>query len=176
MNERSGSSSRKIWPAPYVMPAALQDQKRYLRDLWASMTPTCFLRTAPARAAVSMLHARIAVRSALRMWAYRSVIAISLIALPKAVLAYDWEVTAHLSEVEGSYVPAEVTVMIDQSAGTCTAGAWLTFSGNPSSNNLPANVQAVYAGLLAALQTGSRIDIYGRNAGCAIEYVHFLSN
>lgn len=107
---------------------------------------------------------------------YRLAIALPLIALPHAALAYDWEVTAHLTEVEGSYVPNEVTIMIDQGAGTCAAGAWLTFSGNPSSNNLPANVQAAYVGLLAALHTGSRIELYGSNAECAIEFIHFLSD
>ena len=117
-----------------------------------------------------------AARSHPHSWAFRLVVALSLIALPHGALAYDWEVSAHLTEVEGSYVPNEVTIMIDQSAGTCAAGAWLTFSGNPSSNNLPANVQAVYAGLLVALQTGSRVELYGSNAECAIEFVHFLGN
>jgi len=135
-----------------------------------------FLRAALKQAAASAVRTRAGARSALGVWAYRSAIALFLVALPHAALAYDWEVTAHLTEVEGSYVPAEVTIMVDQSAGTCTAGGWLTFSGNSSSNNLPANVQAVYAGLLAALETGSRIDIYGSNAGCTIQYIHFLSN
>lgn len=134
-----------------------------------------FLRAAlTRRAAASRIE--VAGRMHPRSWAYRLAIALPLMAMTHAALASDWEVTAHLTEVEGSYVPREVTIMIDQSAGACTAGAWLTYAGNASSNDLTANVQAVYAGLLAAIQTGSRIQIDGSNAGCTIEFVHFLGN
>lgn len=178
MNDLRGRSScwRRILLAPCGAAATLRDHRGYLKNFRASPRAIRFLPIALKGVAASVLRTGIAARSASHLWTYRSVIALSLIALPHAALAYDWEVVAHLTEVEGSYVPNEVTIMIDQTAGACAARAWLTYSGNPSANNLTANVQAVYAGLLAALQTGSRIDIYGSNAGCTTEYVHFLSN
>jgi hypothetical protein len=103
-------------------------------------------------------------------------VTVSLALLPGLAFAYDWEVTAHVLRVEGSYVPAYVNFQVDQNAGTCLAGQWLEFAGNSTSGNLPANVQAVYAGLLMNLQTGAQIAVFGDNSGCTVDYIHFLSN
>ena len=97
-------------------------------------------------------------------------------ALPAVSFAYDWDVVAHVTQIEASYVPTQVYFAIDQNAGTCAAGPWLLFTGNAAGGSLTDNVKAIYAGLLTALQSGNQVEVYGNNAGCTVTFVHFLNH
>ena len=101
---------------------------------------------------------------------------ILLAALPLTSFASDWDVFAHVTEIEASYVPNNLVFAIDQMAGTCPSGPWLFFNGTAASNNLPANITAMYAGLLAAMQAGTLVEVTGNNAGCLVTDVHFLNH
>jgi hypothetical protein len=87
-----------------------------------------------------------------------------------------FDVVAHVTQIEGSYVPNNLSLAIDQSAGACAAGPWLFFNGNSGSNNLPENITAMYAGLLAALESGNAVEVYGNDTGCLVTNVHFLNH
>jgi len=65
---------------------------------------------------------------------------------------------------------------IDQNAGSCPAGPWLVYPGNPASNNLPDNVKVMYAALQVALITGYQVEVSGMNAGCQVINIHFRNN
>ena len=86
-----------------------------------------------------------------------------------------FDVVGHVTQIEPSYVPASLAFAIDVAAGACPAGPWLIFTGTTASNNLPDNVKAIYAGLVAAMQSGTLVEVYGTDSACAITNVHFLN-
>lgn len=98
------------------------------------------------------------------------------ISLPVASYADDWDVIAHVTQVEPSYVPNNLVFAIDKNAGSCAVGPWLFFNGVSASNNLPENVKAMYVGLLAAMMSGNAIEVYGNNSGCVVSNIHFLNH
>ena len=102
--------------------------------------------------------------------------ALVLSVLPSMAFADSWDVVAHVTELEPSAVPNVIYFAIDQSAGSCAAGPWLVFAGNPTSNNLPESVKAVYAGLLAAQLSGLSVEVSGTSTGCMVSSVHFLNH
>jgi len=73
----------------------------------------------------------------------------------------DWEVTAHVRIVEGTYMPNSITFQIDQNAGSaaqCVAGKWLEYFG-PSADNS----KAIYALLLSSKLAGQTVTLFGSN-------------
>ena len=90
--------------------------------------------------------------------------------------AYDWNVIGvHVTVVEGTYVPNQVTFQSDANGGaSCPAGTWLTYKATQGTDaqTQQANVKAVYALLLAAKLSGNTVNLFGKNAGCIVNFVH----
>jgi hypothetical protein len=68
------------------------------------------------------------------------------LALPAMSHAAAFDVFAHVSEIEPTYVPNNLVLAIDKNAGACPAGPWLFYNGAAPSSNLPENIKAMYAG------------------------------
>jgi hypothetical protein len=98
------------------------------------------------------------------------------LALPAMSHAAAFDVFAHVSEIEPTYVPNNLALAIDKNAGACPAGPWLFYNGAPASNNLPENIKAMYAGLMTAMQTGTLIEVTGDDNGCIVTDIHFLNH
>ena len=98
------------------------------------------------------------------------------IVLPLTSYAAAFDVFAHVSELEPTYVPNNLVLAIDKSAGACLAGPWLFYNGAPGSNNLPENIKAMYAGLMAAMLSGNLIEVTGDDSGCLVTNIHFLNH
>lgn len=102
---------------------------------------------------------------------------VCLVALvPTVSFATAFDVFAHVTEIEPSYVPNNLVFAVDQPAGACPSGPWLFFNGNPASNNLPENIKAVYAEVTTALATGNLVEVSGDDAGCLVTSVHLLNH
>ena len=81
--------------------------------------------------------------------------------------------TGHVTLVEATYMPTQVSFIMDVGSPSCPAGTYLAWKNTNTDNN-----KAVYASLLTAIATGKTIDFYV-NAGdktCAGVYVHVRSN
>jgi hypothetical protein len=96
--------------------------------------------------------------------------------LPVVSFGATFDVIAHVTQIEPGYVPDHLVFAIDQNAGACAAGPWLFYSANPAANNPSENVKAMYAGMTAALQAGTLVEVYGNDTGCLVTNVHFLSH
>ncbi|SRR5216684_5718950 len=83
--------------------------------------------------------------------------------LSTPAMASDWQaIGVHVTLLEATYMPQQVTFRVDANAGNCTAGAyWLIWNGHYA--DPPANAKAVYALLLAAQLSGKTINIWGNN-------------
>ena len=96
---------------------------------------------------------------------------------PAVSLAYDWDVVAHVTQIEPVALPDRIFFAIDVSAGSCAAGPWLVFAAASTNTSNPVeNVKGMYAGLLASLHAGTSVEVYGNNSGCTVSYIHFLAN
>jgi hypothetical protein len=96
--------------------------------------------------------------------------------LPLTSHAAAFDIFAHVSELEPTYVPNNLALAIDKSAGACPAGPWLFYNGAAPSNNLPENIKAMYTGLMAAMPSGNLIDVTGDDGGCLVTDIHFLNH
>ncbi len=94
-------------------------------------------------------------------------------ASPKAPQPFDWGGGGHITLVEGTYMPNQITFQTDANLGSCTAGSWLTWEpkGTDTETKL-ANVDAVYTLLLAAKLSGEAVNLFGNNSGCQVLFVH----
>src|SRR6516164_335288 len=108
-----------------------------------------------------------------------ALLAIVLVSMPANAGTVDWSVNgAHVTVVEGSYMPGFITFQIDAAVGPCPAGSWLIWNGQGStSQSQQDNNKAVYALLITALATGKAINLYGNNpsasgGACLATYVH----
>lgn len=87
-----------------------------------------------------------------------------------AFAAYE-EGIAHIVVVQSQYMPTLVQFTADTGTTSCPAGKWLTFG---STSAPAAQVEAVFAAVLAGLNTGNKI-LYGINAGdttCTILFLY----
>jgi hypothetical protein len=83
-----------------------------------------------------------------------------IVGLNTGVRAQTWEEgPAHVAVMQSQYMPTLVSFTADTGTASCPAGTWLTYN-----NSNQASVQAVYAMLLAALNTGNKI-LYFITAG-----------
>ena len=93
-----------------------------------------------------------------------------------AAQAFDWSVTAHVTMVEATYMPAQVTFLIDQAGGSCAAGQTLSWTAAGSDSTLlSANASAVFSLLMTAKVSGQAVTLFGSNSGCSIQFVHLGS-
>lgn len=91
--------------------------------------------------------------------------------------AYDWGVTAQVVIIEGSNLPNSVGFVINQAAGSCPAGTYLSWT--PSFTDVPskaANTAGVFSLLMTAQATSQNVTIFGFNSGCAVQFIHLGNN
>src|SRR5689334_21111483 len=99
---------------------------------------------------------------------------LAICCMTPALYGADWSInTVHVTQIEPSYLPAQVLFTIDQSPVTssptnaCPAGSWLTFQpyyfSDTASNQV--NVMGIYTTLMAALKSGKPIDVYSLGLG-----------
>jgi len=70
-------------------------------------------------------------------------------------------------------VPDHVTFHADAATGNCTAGTWLTWSGQGADDEAKRdNVKAVFTMLLAAKLSQTTVNLFGNNANCAVTFIH----
>jgi hypothetical protein len=102
-------------------------------------------------------------------------LALALGLASQPALAYDWMVETTISAIEPTYVPSSVNFTVNAPAGTCAMGAWLSWNvrGADQPSRI-ANAQAILSILLTAKMSGKTIRIYGNNAGCTVDFMHFL--
>jgi hypothetical protein len=87
-------------------------------------------------------------------------------------MASDWSTWGHVTVLSMSTMPGPIVIQTDVAAGSCAAGAWLTYNPQGSNSaNQTENVKAVYAALLAAQVSGHHVELIGNNAGCVITAV-----
>lgn len=104
------------------------------------------------------------------------VLLLAAISITPAIAFTDWSVTkAHVTLIEGTYVPGIVNFTIDVPAGPCAAGAFLQYNGQGS--DPASNVKAVYALLLTAKISGQTVNLYGSNTltsngWCLVQFIH----
>jgi hypothetical protein len=88
---------------------------------------------------------------------------------------FDWSTEgAHVIVVEGTYIPDHNFFKIDADAGSqCPAGTWLKWPGQgPDTLAQQKNVEAVYSMLLAAKLSNSRVNVFGRDQDCTVNFIH----
>jgi hypothetical protein len=90
--------------------------------------------------------------------------AASFAAAANSASANDWVVEPRIQVIETSYMPGRVVVTIDVNAGTCAAGAWLTFLARGATEaERIASTQATLAGLMTAQASSRPVRLYGSN-------------
>lgn len=97
-----------------------------------------------------------------------------LVCVPAVAGPTDWNVTANLTVVEGTYMPTSITFQIDQNAGTalqCAAGNFLEYVGTNADNS-----KAIYALLLSSKLAGQTVTLFGSNTplvdgNCQVNFV-----
>ena len=88
-------------------------------------------------------------------------------------MAYDWAVTAKVTQIEASYIPGSIPFHIDTPAGNCTTDLPLVWQPQGGDAVMRAqNSQGVLAVLLTAKATGQSILVLGDNNGCTVDYVY----
>ena len=94
--------------------------------------------------------------------------------LASPAMAYDWAMP-HVAMVEPTYMPSHVVFVADAGAGSCPAGANLTwFAQRADVASKSANAQAVLSVLMTAKSTNSKIVIHVNNVGCSVEFIHLI--
>jgi len=107
-----------------------------------------------------------------KTWALGALLCSSL-AVSSPALADDWTITAHVTEVEVTYVPDSILFKIDQAAGTCAAGSQLTWNAHGSTDTKQAaNTAAATSALTTSVASGKNIKIIGNNANCVVNFMY----
>lgn len=82
-------------------------------------------------------------------------------------VASAWEVTAKVIRIEATWVPDYVLFQLDSGMSNCNGYGWLQYTGSGAGQtDSKKNVQAAYAALLTALQTGKKV--YVNVSNCAV--------
>jgi len=93
-----------------------------------------------------------------------------LLATGHAICAEHVHVTAKVSLVESTYMPATVAFMLSGGTELCPAGRWLNWQRDAENN------KAVYAMLMAALVSGKQVTVVfdEGDSSCAPKFVHLV--
>ncbi|MBN2166913.1 MAG: hypothetical protein JW717_11600, partial [Marinilabiliaceae bacterium] len=95
-------------------------------------------------------------------------ILLSIIGMFNTAFAGDIDrVEGHVITVEPSYLPGNVTFMLDVKAGNVEIGQWLWFGGTAE------QTKGVLATLLTAFTTGKKVRVYGN--GATIANIHLTN-
>jgi hypothetical protein len=78
---------------------------------------------------------------------------------------------AHVTQVEATYMPAEITFWVDTGTTSCPTGSLIKWI-----NGSPDNVKSVFAMLIAALNSGNRIQYFVNNGDttCQAQFIYGL--
>lgn len=89
--------------------------------------------------------------------------------------AYDAQIIGRITMIEPTFVPSHIVFKSDNGAGSCVAGALLSWParGNTADEKI-ANIQAILAMLQTAKATAGNVAIYVSFSNCSVEYIHFL--
>lgn len=88
-------------------------------------------------------------------------------------LAYDWQVETTVRLVQPTYMPNVVSFQLNDSAGECNSGAWMSWNAKGSTEmEKHSNANAVYSTLMAALISGKKVSVYGNNSNCVVDFIH----
>src|SRR5262249_10910318 len=88
---------------------------------------------------------------------------------------YDWNVNGvHIVAVEATYMPGAITFQADVAvSATCPVGTWLTWPAQGAdTQSQQANTPGVFSLLLAAKISQITVNLYGRNNGCTVNFIH----
>ena len=98
---------------------------------------------------------------------------LSALAMPGVALADDWIVTAKVTLVEASHMPESIYFQLDQQAGNCPAGTYMTWNREgPNATEMAQNEEAVFALLMNAKTTGQTVRVHGDMSGCAAHLLY----
>jgi hypothetical protein len=89
--------------------------------------------------------------------------------------AYDATFTGKVTMIEPTYMPDGIIFRSDGGAGSCPAGASLTWTvrGNTEAARI-ANSQAILSALMTAQVAGRTTGVYDNSRNCSVEFIHFL--
>ena len=100
--------------------------------------------------------------------------AFALLTIPGAASAEDWGVNANVLLVEVSNMPNTITFQIDQPAGPCGAGSYLSWNVRGSDATERAhNSEAVLSMLMTAKTSGQKIRVFGLN-NCTVNLMYLV--
>lgn len=107
-----------------------------------------------------------------RIWAAVALLSASS-AMP--VFAHDATFTGKITMIEPTYMPEGIIFRSDGGAGSCQAGASLTWNvrGNTEAARI-ANSQAILSALMTAQVAGRTVGVYANSSNCSVEFIHFL--
>jgi hypothetical protein len=73
-------------------------------------------------------------------------------------------------------MPGSITFLINASAGNCAVGQILRWTATGSDEQTQiANAQAVFSLLMSAKLSGQKVQIYGLNSNCTVQYVQLVN-
>jgi hypothetical protein len=86
---------------------------------------------------------------------------------------FDWAIVATPTYIEGSYMPTKVNFQINQAAGTCAAGAWLTWNAKgTTADEKSANTAAILSMIMTAKVANRSLTVIGNNSGCTVDFLY----
>jgi len=80
---------------------------------------------------------------------------------------------ARVTFVEATYMPTQVLLQVDTGTASCPAGKWLTWvNGNAD------NVKAVFGLLIAAVNSGNRVQYFINNGdtNCQVQFLYAVAS
>jgi hypothetical protein len=82
-------------------------------------------------------------------------------------------VQAHVTAVETAYMPGSISFIVDTGSASCPAGTWLRWI-----NANPDNVKSAFALLIAATNSGNRIQYFINNGdtNCQVQFLYALAS
>jgi hypothetical protein len=78
-------------------------------------------------------------------------------------------IVGRVTVVESTYMPGEISFMLDVGSPTCPAGTWLFWRKDVE------NTKATYALLLTAVSTGRKVVFYHADGACTGAHMHLLA-
>jgi hypothetical protein len=102
----------------------------------------------------------------------RITFAMALLGVTPASWAYE-VVQAHVTVVEATQMPSQIFFIVDIGSASCPAGTWLRWI-----NANVDNAKSVFALLIAAVNSGTRVQYYINNGdtNCQVQFIYALAS
>jgi len=92
-----------------------------------------------------------------------------------ATAPFDWYIaSAHVTNLEGTYLPGQFFVTLDTGSTACPAVQKLSYTGQVATGqgqDTNTNVLAVFSMVLKARTSHIPVWLYGYNTGCSVQYI-----